>query len=68
MFKLEIPVDIPADIIIKKMVDELSYDDIIDFVIKLDDKVADWDLTSLLYLHFKRLMKDYHEKKKLDTF
>lgn len=50
---INIVVDLQQSNIIRALVDELEYNEIIDFIKRLDLVLADWDFTEALYEYFQ---------------
>ena len=59
MNKININTNIDTTDLISEIVDNLNYDDVVEFIKNLDLAMESWDHTLDLYKHFKMLKKEF---------
>ena len=70
MDTVSIPLVTEVDLneVIESLLDNLCQDHLIDFIVRLDTLVCDWDFTEALYKHFKAEHKVFKAESKIDLF
>ena len=61
--KLEFQTEISLNDIESELLNNLSWDELFDFIVRLEKNMGEWDFTNCLIKHFKRLNKE--QKKEL---
>lgn len=64
--EINLTVEIKKDELIESITNELNYDELIDFIKKIDYSISDWDFTLEIYEHFKQLKKVYDKEVEKD--
>lgn len=57
--KILLMADTDTNDIIHILAEQLDYEDLEQFIMELDDLVADWDFTEIIYNRYKKLHEDY---------
>lgn len=58
-YKLTTEVVVDLNSIINTLLEWLSYEELLEFILELDKQVADWDFTNDLYMKLHEIMQDY---------
>lgn len=45
--------------LVEYLADNYTHDELLELLVKLDLRVADWDFTRMVHKHFKKEMKEY---------
>lgn len=57
--KANIEVDIDTENLAEALVDDLTNDDLIDFIKQVDEAAQDWDFTNEVYEYFKKQHEEF---------
>jgi len=64
--KVKLSCAISLDEIIHSLNKEFEFDELFEFITRLDLRIADWNFTERLYQHFKGEHDEYLKEKEID--